>query len=64
MADEKDKAVDLFDKVKWVLIVIQRLWKQKFSGDLTLHFHEGNLSEKFDRKIIEYASKFGVERET
>jgi len=46
---------DLYDKVKWVLLVISKLWKQKFSGTLMLEFHEGNLSRKYKRQVIEMA---------
>jgi len=46
---------ELYEKVKWVLLVISRLWKAKFSGTLILEFHEGNLSRKYKRQVIEIA---------
>lgn len=38
---------DVFDKCKWVLVVIGKLGMAKFSGSLILSFHEGNLSKKY-----------------
>lgn len=56
MTDEKDKSIaELYTRIKWVLIVISKLWKQRFSGQLILSFHEGNLARKYKREVIEIA---------
>jgi len=50
-----DTAAELYEKIKWILLVITRLWKQRFSGTLLLEFHEGNLSRKYRRQVVEMA---------
>jgi len=48
-------AAELYERVKWIFKVIANLWRQKYSGDLILHFHQGNLSRDFHRQIKESA---------
>jgi len=47
-------AADLYERVKWIFQVIE-LWRQKFSGSLILEFHDGNMSRKYKRQVIETA---------
>lgn len=46
---------DIFHKIKWVLIVVSTLCKQKFSGTLMLDFHEGELTRKYKTQRIHEA---------
>jgi len=46
---------ELFSKVKWVFRVFAALWRQKYCGDVTFHFHMGNLSQEYHRQVKERA---------
>lgn len=38
------------DKLTALLKFLKELWENKFTGQLRLNFHEGNLSEKVEKK--------------
>ena len=53
MAD--NSTATLYEKVKWVFLVIAKLWKQKFCGTLLLEFHNGDLCHKYRTQETHYA---------
>ena len=42
------------EKLEWLLKSMHRIRQEKWSGSITLHFHKGNMSRKFNRYSIEY----------
>lgn len=38
------------DKIALLVKFIEELWVKKFTGQIRLNFHEGNLSEKIEKK--------------
>lgn len=42
------------NKLEWLLMFLHKLKEEKWSGSLTLHFHKGNMSKKFNLYTIEY----------
>uniref|UniRef100_A0A6M3IUX5 Uncharacterized protein n=1 Tax=viral metagenome TaxID=1070528 RepID=A0A6M3IUX5_9ZZZZ len=38
------------DKLISLMKFLEELWVKKFTGQLRLNFHEGNLSEKIEKK--------------
>jgi len=38
------------EKLAGLLKIIKELWDKKFTGQIRLNFHDGNLSEKIEKK--------------
>ena len=46
--------VEYTKKLEWLIKFIYKLRQESWSGSLTLHFHKGNMSKKFNLYSIEY----------
>ncbi len=43
------------DRIQWITDLIIRLFRERFTGELILNFHEGNPSRKFSKRTTETA---------
>lgn len=47
---DKMNALNTEKKFSYLMEELKKIWMRKFTGQLRLNFHEGNLSEKVEKK--------------
>ena len=50
-----ETTAELYERVKWIFKVIAKLWREQYSGTLTLTFYKGVMSPNYKREIMEKA---------